>query len=165
MSAAGFGARQGFYFLAGILTFFILERFILWHHSHDDHNENIHSTVYLSTIGDSLHNFIDGIVIAASFLVSIPLGVASTLAVVFHEIPHEIGQFSILIHGGLSKGRALKYNFFSALTSILGALIVLFFARGLQTAPSFVLAFAGSSFVYIAMSDLIPELHKEASTP
>lgn len=164
MAEVGFGVREGAYFLAGILVFFVLERFILWHHSHGEHREEIHSSVYLTTIGDSLHNFIDGIVIAASFLVSFPLGVASTLAVIFHEIPQEIGQYAVLLHGGWSKQKATWYNFLSALTSIAGAVLVLLFARSLQEAPTFLLAFAGSSFIYIAMSDLIPELHREAST-
>ena len=139
----------------------MLERFILWHHSHGEHEEKIHSVVYLTMVGDSLHNFIDGMVIAASFLVSPVLGVASTLAVIFHEIPQEIGQYAILIHGGWSRGKALWYNFLSALTSVLGAVVVLLFAKNLEGPPVFLLAFAGASFIYIAMSALIPELHKE----
>ncbi len=164
MSENGFGVREGIYFLIGIVAFFVLERFILWHHSHGSHEEEVHSVVYLTMVGDSLHNFIDGMIIAASFLVSIPLGIATTVAVIFHEIPQEIGQYAILIHGGWSKQKAMLYNFLSALTSILGAGVVLFFARDLQEAPSFLLAFAGASFIYIALSDLVPELHKEKST-
>jgi zinc and cadmium transporter len=164
MAESGFGVREGFYFLAGILVFFVLERFILWHHSHGEHQEEVHSVVYLTMVGDSLHNFIDGMIIAASFMVSVPLGIASTIAVVFHEIPQEIGQYAILIHGGWSKAKATLYNFLSALTSVLGAAVVFLFARNLQEAPTFLLAFAGASFIYIAMSDLIPELHKERST-
>jgi zinc and cadmium transporter len=164
LGAIGFGLKEGVYFLGGIVVFFVLERFILWHQGHDEHDEQIHSVVYLATIGDSLHNFIDGLIIAASFLVSVPLGIATTLAVIFHEIPHEIGQFAILLHGGWSKKKATLYNFLSACTSILGAAIVLLFAKNLQGTPTFLLAFAGSSFIYIAMSDLIPELHKEVST-
>lgn len=164
MSEVGFGVKEGAYFMVGILVFFILERFILWHHSHGTHKEEIHSSVYLTMIGDSLHNFIDGLIIAASFLVDPALGIAATIAVIFHEIPQEIGQFAILIHGGWSKTKATLYNFLSALTAVLGALVVLLFARDLQEAPSFLLAFAGASFIYVAMSDLIPELHKEEST-
>jgi zinc and cadmium transporter len=164
MAEVGFGVREGVYFLGGIVVFFILERFVFWHHSHSDHKEEVHSTVYLTMVGDSLHNFIDGMVIAVSFLVSIPLGIATTLAVIFHEIPQEIGQFAILIHGGWSKSKALWYNFLSALTAILGAVVVLVFTRNLEEVPSYLLAFAGASFIYIAMSDLIPELHKEEST-
>jgi zinc and cadmium transporter len=113
-------------------------------------------------VGDSLHNFIDGLVIAASFIVSVPLGIAATIAVVLHEIPQEIGQFAILIHGGWTKGKALLYNFVSALTSVLGALIVLIFAKQIE-APQLLLSFAGASFIYLSMSDIIPELHKEKS--
>jgi zinc and cadmium transporter len=164
LGGIGLGVREGAYFLGGIVIFFVLERFILWHHAHGDHDEQVHSVVYLAIIGDSLHNFIDGLIIAASFLVSIPLGIATTLAVIFHEIPHEIGQFAILIHGGWSRGKATMYNFLSALTSVLGAVVVLVFARSLKQTPTFLLAFAGSSFIYIALSDLIPELHKERST-
>ncbi len=161
MAENSFGLREGLYFLGGIVVFFILERFILWHHSHGSHEEKVHSMVYLTTLGDALHNFIDGIIIAASFVVSVPLGIASSLAVIFHEIPQEIGQFAILIHGGWGKSKALWYNFLSALTSVAGAVVVLIFARHLGGAPTFLLAFAGSSFIYIAMSDLIPELHQE----
>jgi zinc and cadmium transporter len=142
----------------------MLERFILWHRGHDEHEEKVHSMVYLTMFGDSLHNFIDGLIIAASFLVSVPLGIAASLAVIFHEIPQEIGQFAILIHGGWSKSKALWYNFLSALTAVAGAIVVLAFARTLEGAPTFLLAFAGASFIYIALSDLVPELHKEIST-
>lgn len=164
MNETGFGVKEGIYFLVGIVLFFILERFILWHHSHGTHDEEIHSSVYLTMVGDSLHNFIDGLIIAASFLVSVPLGIAATIAVIFHEIPQEVGQFAILVHGGWSKAKATLYNFLSALTAVLGAAVVFIFARDLQEAPSFLLAFAGASFIYVAMSDLIPELHKEKST-
>lgn len=164
MAEVGFSVSDGVYFIFGILIFFVLERFILWHHSHGEHQERIHSIVYLTMVGDTLHNFLDGIVIAASFLVSPALGVASTIAVIFHEIPQEIGQFAILLHGGWSKKKALLYNFLSALSSVLGAAIVLLFVRNLSEAPRFLLAFAGASFIYIAMSDLIPELHREENT-
>ncbi len=164
MAEAGFGVQEGMYFIFGILVFFLLERFILWHHSHAEHEEKVHSMVYLTMVGDTLHNFIDGLIIAASFLVSIEVGIASTIAVIFHEIPQEIGQYAILLHGGWSKKKALWYNFLSALSSILGAVIVLVFARNLEEAPSFLAAFAGASFIYIAMSDLIPALHREENT-
>jgi zinc and cadmium transporter len=144
-------------------VFFILERFILWHRGHDGHDEAVHSSVYLTTLGESLHNFIDGMVIAASFLVDPTLGIATTLAVIFHEIPQEIGQFAILLHGGWSKTKAIWYNFVSALTAVAGAAVVVLFARNVEEAPSFLLALAGASFVYIALSDIVPLLHKEES--
>jgi zinc and cadmium transporter len=159
-----FDVAEGAYFLIGIVVFFLLEKYIMWHHNHGDHDESVHSSVYLTTVGDSLHNFIDGMVIAASFLVDVRLGIATTLAVIFHEIPQEIGQFAILLHGGWSKAKATWYNFLSALTSLIGALIVVLFARNLDGAPSFLLAFAGASFIYIALSDIVPQLHEEPST-
>lgn len=156
------GPREGVYFLVGIAIFFVLERSILWHRHHNDHDETVHSMVYLTMFGDSLHNFIDGMIIAASFLVNPALGVASTIAVIFHEIPQEIGQFAILLHGGWSKSKALWYNFLSALTAVLGAVIVLIFGRALN--PTLLLSLAGASFIYIALSDLVPELHEEKDT-
>lgn len=153
--------RNSIYVLVGIVIFFVLERFIMWHHSHSSHSEEIHSMVYLTIIGDALHNFLDGVAIAASFLVSIPVGVATATAVIFHEIPQEIGQFAVLIHGGWSRGKALLYNFFSALTAIAGAVLVLVFSRSFEEAPTLLLGFGAASFIYIAMSDLIPELQKE----
>jgi zinc and cadmium transporter len=158
-----FGVAEGAYFLVGIVVFFLLEKFILWHHSHGEHDESIHSSVYLTTFGDSLHNFIDGMVIAAAFMVSIPLGIATALAVIFHEIPQEIGQFAILLHGGWSKAKATLYNFFSALASVAGAGLVVVLGGAFDEAPSFLLAFAGASFIYIALSDIIPQLQKEDS--
>lgn len=163
LSENDFSPTTGMYFVVGVIIFFLLEKYILWHHSHDGHDEEIHTASYLTIFGDALHNFIDGLIIAASFLASVPLGIATTIAVVFHEIPQEIGQFAILVHGGWSKGKALLYNFISALTAIIGAAIVLFITPNLQGAPTYLLAFAGASFIYIAMSDIIPDLHKERS--
>lgn len=152
---------SGIYILIGIMVFFVLERVLMWHHSHSSHKEEIHSMVYLTIFGDALHNFLDGVVIAAAFLVSIPIGIATATAVIFHEIPQEIGQFAILVHGGWSRKKALLYNFFSALTSVVGALIALIFAQKFEEAPAFLLGIAAASFIYVAMSDLIPELQKE----
>lgn len=164
ISHNGFGAREGIYILLGIIIFFALEKIVWWHHSHSEHSEEIHSMVYLTQAGDTLHNFIDGIIIAASYFVSLPVGIATTLAVIFHEIPQEIGNFAVLIHGGWKVGKALFYNFLSALAAVLGALVTLVFLRNLQVAPSWLISFAASSFIYIAMSDLIPEIHKEQKT-
>lgn len=154
--------QYGIYILVGIMLFFVLERVLLWHHSHSSHQEGIHSMVYLSIVGDALHNFLDGVAIAAAFLTSIPIGVATATAVIFHEIPQEIGQFAILVHGGWSRGKALLYNFFSALTAIAGALLVLLFSQSFTGAPALLLGLGAASFIYIAMSDLIPELQKES---
>ena len=153
--------RNGAYVLAGIMLFFVLERALMWHHSHSSHKEEVHSMVYLTIFGDALHNFLDGVAIAAAFLASIPIGIATATAVIFHEIPQEIGQFAILVHGGWSRKKALLYNFFSALTAIAGALLVLLFSRSFTEASTVLLALGAASFIYIAMSDLIPELQKE----
>lgn len=157
------GLQNGSSVLVGIMLFFVLERVLLWHHSHSSHKEEVHARVYLTIVGDALHNFLDGIAIAAAFLISIPMGIATATAVIFHEIPQEIGQFAILVHGGWSRGKALLYNFFSALTAIVGAVVVLFFSQSFTEVPAILLGFTAASFIYIAMSDLIPELHKEPS--
>ena len=161
MQGNGFGAKEGFYVLGGILLFFVLEKFIHWHHSHTEHTEDIHAVVYLSIIGDALHNFIDGLVIAGSFLVSPALGFATLLAVIFHEVPHELGSFAVLVHGGWSAKKALLYNFFSSFAAFAGAIAVLFFAGFFSKAPQVLLAVGASNFIYVALSDLVPELHKE----
>jgi len=129
ISEISFGAKEGLYILLGLVIFFVLERFILWQHRHGQHEEHVHSLVYLTQVGDSLHNFIDGLIIAGSFLAGPHVGIATTIAVIFHEIPQEIGNFAILLHGGWSKNKALLYNFVSALFAVLGAVIVLLFSN------------------------------------
>ena len=161
MSEQGFSSQSGMYIIAGIVLFFILERFVWWHHSHSDHKEEIHSMVYLTQVGDTLHNFIDGMIIAAAYFVSVPVGIATTIAVIFHEIPQEIGNFAILVHGGWKIKKALLMNFFSALFSVLGALLVMLFLRTMEEVPMWLIALAASSFIYISMSDIMPELQKE----
>jgi len=144
--------------LVGILTFFLLEK-SLWRHCHERECP-IHTFAYLNLLGDGVHNFIDGAVIAASFIASATLGATTTLAVIAHEIPQEIGDFGILVYGGLSKAKALSYNFLSAIIAILGATLMYVF---LPSFPSlaYLLAFAAGGFIYIATTDLIPELQKE----
>lgn len=161
MAEGGWPENVSLYLLLGIVLFFILERFILWHHSHSEHEESVHSYTYLSLISDGLHNLIDGMIIAAAFLANTTLGLATTLAVIFHEIPQEIGNYAVLVHGGFSKTKALFYNFLSALTAVIGAIIVLLAFKNLETAPAPLLAVSAASFIYIAMSDLIPQLHHE----
>ena len=161
MSESGFSAQSGMYIIGGITLFFILEQFVWWHHSHSEHKEEIHSMVYLTQVGDTLHNFIDGMIIAAAYFVSVPVGVATTIAVIFHEIPQEIGNFAVLIHGGWNVSKALLMNFLSALSAVLGALVVILFLRGMESVPMWLIALAASSFIYIAMSDILPELQKE----
>ncbi len=157
--------------LGGIVFSFIVEKVIHWRHCHvlsDDHHHHhhdeegrCHPVGVLSIVGESLHNFIDGIVIAAAFLTSIPVGVATTIAVVFHEIPHEIGNFAILLHSGYSKKKALLFNALAACTGILGAGFVLLMSVSLEPMVQYMLPFAAGNLLYIAGSDLIPELHKQ----
>ena len=152
-----------FYALMGILGFFLLERFIHWfhHHQHEYAEEKAKPTVPLIVVGDSIHNFIDGVVIAATFLVSVPLGIVTTLAVAAHEIPQEIGDFGLLLHKGLKRKKVLLVNFFSALTALLGALISFWIGEKIEASLPILLAITAGFFIYIAASDLIPEIHHE----
>jgi zinc and cadmium transporter len=148
--------------LAGIFVFFILEKVLRWRHSHvADSEPHIHPVVMMNLIGDAVHNLIDGMVIGATYVFSIPLGITTTLAVVLHEIPHELGNFGILIHGGLTVKKALIYNFFSALTAILGTILSLLIGPHLQGYTTALLPITAGGFIYIAGSDLIPELQHE----
>ena len=147
--------------IAGILFFFILEKFFHWHHHRDDTKENhIHPVGKLIIFSDGVHNFIDGIIIGVSFLVSIPLGIATTLAVILHEIPQEIGDFAVLLHAGYSKSRALWLNFLSALLAVVGVIFALVLGEASENFIAYFLPIAAGGFIYIAVADLMPELHK-----
>jgi zinc and cadmium transporter len=146
--------------LGGILLFFILEKLVLWRHCHTHDCEVHESTVASVMIGDTFHNFVDGAVIAAAVLTSVPLGVSTAVAVAAHEIPQEIGDFAILLHAGYSRRKALLLNLLSALASAAGAIgAFLAFDIVPRTLPYF-LVLAASSFLYVAMADLIPGLHR-----
>jgi len=157
--------------LIGIVTFFALETFLNWFHCHGGHCETgtkhkhhkehnrVEAFTLLNLAGDGIHNFIDGMIIATSFVVNIPLGIATSIAVIAHEIPQEIGDFSILVYGGLKPWRALFYNFLIQTTAIAGALVAYFFAAGVEGFSVFLLPFAAGGFIYIATADLLPELH------
>ena len=152
------------YILSGIGIFFILEKFIHWQHCHGNiTNNHIHPFAYTNLIGDALHNFIDGAIIAASYFVSSQIGIATTIAVVLHEIPQEIGDFGVLIHGGFTKAKALALNFLSAVASIIGAVLTIIIGKSLQNIELILIPITIGGFIYIAGSDLIPELHKETS--
>jgi zinc and cadmium transporter len=152
---------SSFAVLAGIMTFFVLERFIHWRHCHKAGcEEHGHALPAVILFGDGLHNFIDGIIIGASYLVSVPVGIATTLAVIFHEIPQEIGDFGTLLYAGFSKGKALLWNFISALTAVVGAIMVLLISSQFESVTKFLVPFAAGGFIYIATADMIPELHK-----
>ncbi|MFA6973736.1 MAG: ZIP family metal transporter [Parcubacteria group bacterium] len=152
----------GLYILAGILFFFIVEKFFHWRHCHHVPNEkHPHPFSYIILAGDTVHNFIDGLVIAASFLVSVPVGIATAIAVVLHEIPQEIGDFGSLVYGGFSRAKALLLNFATGVAAIVGAIIVLLVNTSVVDLNSFLVPFAAGGFIYIASADLIPELHKQ----
>lgn len=156
MSALKIGASL----LVGVWAFFLLERIIHYHHGHeDDGGSSAKAASYLVLLGDGLHNFLDGLVIAAAFQINVSVGFATTIAVLLHELPQEFGDFAILIRGGFSAKKALFLNFLSALTAVLGAALGLLI--GEFGGSSWLLAVAASSFLYISMSDLIPEMHKE----
>jgi zinc and cadmium transporter len=147
--------------LAGILTFFVLEKLVLWRHCHDEDECEIHpSTVTMVIVGDAVHTFVDGVVIAAAALVSLPLGATTALAVAAHEIPQEVGDFAILLAAGLSRTRALLLNLAAAFGGVLGAAAMLAFGTTVPGVVPYVLAFAAGNFLYVAMSDLIPSLHR-----
>ncbi|MDD5464130.1 MAG: ZIP family metal transporter [Candidatus Moranbacteria bacterium] len=157
----GSGIGISFSILAGMLAFFVLEKFIHWHHCHDiDCTEHNSAFSYVILIGDGAHNFIDGMIIAASYMVSLPIGIATTLAVVFHEIPHEIGDFASMLYGGFSKIKALWYNFLAGIVAIFGALIVLVVGQNFADLTYYLIPFAAGGFIYVASADIIPELHK-----
>jgi len=150
-----------FYFvILGIIVFFCIEKFLHWRHCHEEECQ-VHTFAYISLVGDGVHNFIDGMIIAATFVFSFELGLITTLAVISHEIPQEIGDFGVLIYGGLGKRKALTYNFISALTAILGA-IVTYYVVYLRNNYTLLVPFAAGGFIYIAATDLMPELHKKS---
>jgi zinc and cadmium transporter len=146
--------------LLGILLFFVLEKLVLWRHCHVHDCEVHESTVFPVLVGDTFHNFVDGAVIAAAVMTSVPLGVTTAVAIAAHEIPQELGDFAILLHAGYSRGRALLLNVLSAFASAVGA-VAAFIALDLvpQMLP-YILALAAASFLYVAMADLIPGLHR-----
>ena len=154
--------------LGGLLGFFLLEKLVLWRHchSHDcethspDPHQHARAAGYLIVVGDGVHNFVDGVLIAAAFYTDIHLGVVTALAVAAHEIPQEVGDFAILLHSGFARGKAFFYNMLSSLTTVIGGVLAYLSLGFAQAAVPYVLAVAASSFIYIAVADLIPGLHK-----
>lgn len=153
-------AQQVFYYLIlGFISFFILEKYLHWRHCHEGECR-IHAFTYLNLIGDGIHNFTDGLVIGASFLAGVHFGVITSLVIILHEIPQEIGDFGVLVYGGLSKFRALCCNFVCALTCVLGTAVGYLISANIKDFSSFLLPFTAGGFIYIAACDLVPELHK-----
>jgi len=158
-SLLGDGIAAPLLVLVGIILFFVLEKLIRWRHCHAQTPEHYHPVVTMNIVGDALHNFLDGIIIAAAYFASIPLGVATTLAVILHEIPQEIGDFGILVHGGLSTKKALLFNFLSACFAMVGALLFLLVGSHIRGMEIILLPIIAGGFIYIAGSDLVPELN------
>lgn len=169
-AANGLTLQISLYVLLGVVISFFIERVIHWHHCHhsahhthcEKHTEPF---AYMNLLGDLVHNFIDGLIIGGSYIVSIPIGIATTIAVVLHEIPQEIGDFGVLLHAGFSRGKALFYNFIVSLSAIVGAVIALVIGVTSESFTLMIIPFAAGGFIYIAGSDLIPELHKEKNIP
>ena len=148
------------YLFVGFILFFLIERLLHWHHCHEGKCET-HPVGHLILIGDAVHNFIDGLIIAASFLVSVSFGLITTMLIIGHELPQELGDFGILVNSGFERKKALLYNLIAQATGILGGLIGFFVSTSMGL-TGFLLPFAAGGFIYIAASDLIPELHKES---
>ena len=157
----GFTIEVSLYVLVGILIFFVLEKVVQWRHCHIPTTKtHVHPVALMNLIGDGLHNLIDGMIIAGSYMASTSLGIATTIAVVLHEIPQEMGDFGVLLHGGFNKVKALFFNFVTALFAVLGALIALVIGSGMENFSLIILPITAGGFIYIAGSDLIPELHR-----
>ena len=156
------GKNTGLLVLLGLLVFFVLERFLMWKHRHDlERPAQIKPVGYMNLSADAIHNFTDGLIIGASYLVSVRIGIATTLAVMLHEIPHEMGNFFVLIYAGFSRSKALFFNFLSATAAITGTIAALLIGSRVQSFSSAMLPFAAGGFIYIAGSDLLPELIRE----
>lgn len=147
--------------LAGIVFSFLLEKLIHWHHHHTSDCPHVHPVGSLVLLGDGIHNITDGMLIMAAYLVDINVGIATTVAVLLHEIPQEIGDFAVLIHSGYSRIQALFWNFVSALSALLGIMVVLLARGQIDGIEMFLLPIAAGNFIYIAGADLIPELQKQ----
>ncbi len=145
--------------IVGFVIFFILEKF-LWRHCHEK-DCKIHTFAYLNLFGDGIHNFLDGLIIAAGFIASVEIGIITTVAVALHEIPQEIGDFGVLVHGGIKRRKALMYNFITAITAVAGGILGYFLIPHIGDFQVYILPIAAGGFLYIAAADLIPELHKE----
>ncbi len=157
-----FNLSTSLYILLGIIFFFVLEKVLHWRHCHmTATSDHTHPLAFMNLVGDAVHNLIDGMLIAGSYMLSIPVGIATTIAVILHEIPQEMGDFGVLLHAGMKPKRALLFNFATALFSILGAIIILSLNVETHTLTGVIIPITIGGFLYIANADLIPELHKE----
>ena len=160
-SERGLDTTASFALVGGVMTFFVLEKILHWHHAHVPSEEVLHPVAATNIVGDALHNFVDGGIVAGAFLVDPALGIATALAVALHEIPQELGDFGILIHAGLKPRRALTLNLLSGLAALAGALVTLLIAGNTEGFEHLLVAVTAGGFIYIASTDLLPELHKE----
>lgn len=169
VEAQGDAATTTSIVLAGILGFFVLEKLVLWRHCHDDRceghephaqGEDHGRSGLLILVGDTFHNFVDGVLIAAAFMQSVQLGIVTALAIIAHEIPQEVGDFLILLNSGYSRGKALAFNLLSSLATLVGGLLAYFALSAAQGAVAVLLALAAASMIYVAVADLIPGLHR-----
>lgn len=156
-----FGPKNIFlYLLIGFFFFFLIEKLLHWRHCHQEHCP-IHAFAYINLLGEAVHNFTDGLIIGASFIIDFHLGITTVFAVILHEIPHEIGNFGILIYAGFKKTKALLFNSLIGLTAVFGGIIGYYLSSFSGITANFLLPFAAGGFIYIAASDLIPEGKKE----
>ena len=157
----GFTVWVSIFILCGIAGSFVVEKIIHWRHVHYPEQAEMEAFAYMNLLGDAVHNLLDGVVIAAAYAVDIRVGVATTIAILFHEIPQEMGDFGVLIQGGVSRKRALFFNFVTALTALAGAGVTILLINLVDQVIVFLIPFSAGTFIYIAGSDLIPQLHKE----
>ena len=160
-SETGFDLTASFGLVGGVIAFFVLEKVLHWHHSHYATEEMVHPVAVTNLIGDGLHNFVDGSIVAGGFLVSTRVGLATAVAVVLHEIPQELGDFAILVKAGLKPRRALALNLLTALLAVAGAVGTLALASVVGALERYLVPITAGAFVYVASTDLLPELHKE----
>lgn len=156
--------QASLFMLAGVLLFFVLENFLHWRHQHSDEHRKVEPYGYLNILADMTHNFIDGLIIGASFRVGVKMGMATSLAVILHEIPHEFSNFGVLVKSGFSRGRALFLNFVTALAAMAGGLIAWWAGGNMEGFIRILIPLTAGGFVYIAGSDLVPQLHKDVKT-
>jgi len=162
IESGGYSLKVSASLLAGFFIFFVLEKYIHWRHCHEPtSNSHPHHLGTMNLVGDGLHNFLDGLIIAASYITSPALGLAATLAIIFHEIPQEIADFGVLLHAGYTKKKAVFYNLLSAAVALIGVVIGLVLGGRIAGFNLFILPIAAAGFIYIAAADLMPELHKE----
>lgn len=159
LGGVGYDSTAALSILGGFIFSFIIERFVHWHHCHTG-QEHKHRLATMNLVGDSIHNLLDGFAIAVSFAVSLPVGIATTLAIILHEIPQEMGDFAVLLYSGFSKRKAIIFNLVTALTAVVGVGIGLVAISAFQSIEKQLLLFAAGNFIYIAATDIMPELNR-----